>query len=212
MAIVSIPSAASVRLSAPVTEISGIVQIDTITGVFDGQYRTIIPTGAWSFGSSSNVSASTAAQVSGTPVVLLCRNGTLYQVGAVGYASTGTGSLVRATSPTIVTPVIASFATAQHDHDDAAGGGQIGSAAIAAAEKTGSGDIVCQVAPSITEPVITNFIQLGTVYIIVGSGSPEGVIAATVGSTFHRDDGGVGTTIYAKSGGGSGNTGWTALT
>lgn len=38
---------------------------------------------------------------------------------------TGTGSLVFANSPTIVTPTIASFANANHDHADAAGGGQI---------------------------------------------------------------------------------------
>lgn len=45
--------------------------------------------------------------------------------GTVVYtASTGTGNVVRATSPTIVTPTIASFASATHDHADAAGGGQ----------------------------------------------------------------------------------------
>lgn len=38
---------------------------------------------------------------------------------------TGTGNPVRDTSPTIVTPTIASFANAAHDHDDAAGGGQL---------------------------------------------------------------------------------------
>lgn len=38
---------------------------------------------------------------------------------------TGTGNLVRATSPTIVTPTIASFANATHDHTNAAGGGAL---------------------------------------------------------------------------------------
>ena len=38
---------------------------------------------------------------------------------------TGTGSLVFGSSPTIVTPTIASFANAGHDHADAAGGGQL---------------------------------------------------------------------------------------
>jgi hypothetical protein len=42
-------------------------------------------------------------------------------------ASTGTGSPVRATSPTLVTPTIASFANANHDHSTAAGGGAISS-------------------------------------------------------------------------------------
>ena len=43
---------------------------------------------------------------------------------------TGTGLLVFGTSPTIVTPTIASFANANHDHLDAAGGGTITEAAI----------------------------------------------------------------------------------
>ena len=38
---------------------------------------------------------------------------------------TGSGVLVFATSPTIVTPTIASFANAGHDHADAAGGGNL---------------------------------------------------------------------------------------
>lgn len=45
---------------------------------------------------------------------------------------TGTGAFVRDTSPTIVTPVIASFSSAQHNHQDAAGGGALDAAAIAA--------------------------------------------------------------------------------
>jgi len=41
-------------------------------------------------------------------------------------AKTGTGTtVVFGTSPTIVTPVIASFTTAQHNHANAAGGGQL---------------------------------------------------------------------------------------
>lgn len=38
---------------------------------------------------------------------------------------TGSGSVVRASSPTIVTPTIASFVNAGHNHQDAAGGGQL---------------------------------------------------------------------------------------
>jgi hypothetical protein len=44
---------------------------------------------------------------------------------------TGTGDLVLETSPTIVTPTIASFANSAHDHSDAAGGGQIDTAGLA---------------------------------------------------------------------------------
>lgn len=42
-----------------------------------------------------------------------------------------------------------------------------------------------------------------------GSGSPEGVITAVVGSTYSRTDGGAGTSFYVKETG-SGNTGWVA--
>ena len=42
----------------------------------------------------------------------------------------------------------------------------------------------------------------------VGTGSPEGVVTATIGSTYTRTDGGAGTTFYVKESG-TGNTGWT---
>jgi len=40
-----------------------------------------------------------------------------------------------------------------------------------------------------------------------GAGSPEGVVAAVVGSVFMRTDGGTGTSMYVKEAG-TGNTGW----
>ena len=45
--------------------------------------------------------------------------------------------------------------------------------------------------------------------VLVGSGSPEGVETAVVGSTFHRTDGGAGSSFYVKESG-TGNTGWAA--
>lgn len=45
--------------------------------------------------------------------------------------------------------------------------------------------------------------------IDAGSGSPEGVVTAPVGSLYLRTDGGTGTTVYRKESG-SGNTGWVA--
>jgi len=42
-----------------------------------------------------------------------------------------------------------------------------------------------------------------------GTGTPEGVVTAPVGSMFSRTDGGAGTTLYVKQSG-SGNTGWAA--
>lgn len=42
-----------------------------------------------------------------------------------------------------------------------------------------------------------------------GTGSPEGVVTASVGSLYTRSDGGAGTTLYVKESG-TGNTGWVA--
>ena len=45
--------------------------------------------------------------------------------------------------------------------------------------------------------------------IIKGTGAPNGVITAPVGSLYARTDGGTGTTLYVKETG-TGNTGWVA--
>jgi hypothetical protein len=54
-------------------------------------------------------------------------------------------------------------------------------------------------------------ITLGSagVQILTGTGDPEGVHTAVVGSLFLRTDGGTGTTLYVKESG-SGNTGWSS--
>ena len=52
-------------------------------------------------------------------------------------------------------------------------------------------------------------IAIGTRTITVGSGSPEGAVAAPTGSLYLRTDGGARSTLYVKTSG-SGNTGWTA--
>jgi len=54
------------------------------------------------------------------------------QLAGVISDETGSGALVFGTSPTIVTPTIASFANAGHSHQNAAGGGTLDAAAIAA--------------------------------------------------------------------------------
>lgn len=48
-----------------------------------------------------------------------------------------------------------------------------------------------------------------TVKVLWGTGTPEGVVAAGVGSLFLRTDGGAGTTLYIKETG-TGTTGWVA--
>lgn len=52
-------------------------------------------------------------------------------------------------------------------------------------------------------------IGTGGAAISSGSGSPEGVVTAPVGSLFLRTDGSTSTTLYVKTSG-TGNTGWTA--
>jgi hypothetical protein len=42
-----------------------------------------------------------------------------------------------------------------------------------------------------------------------GTGSPEGVVTAAVGSLYSNTSGGTSTTLYVKTSG-TGNTGWTA--
>lgn len=46
-------------------------------------------------------------------------------------------------------------------------------------------------------------------YLSFGTGSPEGVKAAPVGSIYLRTDGGASTVLYVKESG-AGNTGWVA--
>lgn len=48
-----------------------------------------------------------------------------------------------------------------------------------------------------------------TVHDFIGSGSPEGVVTASIGSVYRRTDGGTSTTLYVKESG-TGNTGWVA--
>lgn len=79
-----------------------------------------------------------ATGTTATGVQQTCANGATTEVLVGGGASalpvwttaTGSGAPVRTTSPTIVTPTIASFANAAHDHTNAAGGAQLTDAAL----------------------------------------------------------------------------------
>lgn len=56
--------------------------------------------------------------------------------------------------------------------------------------------------------VVSGFYLLpGGVKIVSGSGTPEAALTAPIGSTYHRTDGGAGTSFYVKESG-AGNTGW----
>jgi hypothetical protein len=59
--------------------------------------------------------------------------------------------------------------------------------------------------------VYANELQIGGTQcrILSGSGSPEGVVSAPVGSIYTRSDGGPGSTLYVKESG-DGATGWVA--
>ena len=55
-------------------------------------------------------------------------------------------------------------------------------------------------------------IKLGTQATIkYGTGSPEGVVTADIGSVFHREDGAPGTALYLKDRYNGANTGWVAV-
>jgi hypothetical protein len=61
-------------------------------------------------------------------------------------------------------------------------------------------------------PYVSNGIRVGGAtgpFWLSGQGSPEGQVAAPIGSLFSRADGSPGQTLYVKETG-SGNTGWTA--
>jgi hypothetical protein len=60
-----------------------------------------------------------------------------------------------------------------------------------------------------TKPGVTH-VRIGGVDVWSGSGSPENVVTAPVGSAYFRSDGGTGTTLYTKDAG-TGNTGWVAM-
>jgi hypothetical protein len=57
--------------------------------------------------------------------------------------------------------------------------------------------------------ITSGAIQILDVGWYSGSGSPEGVVSAAVGSMYSRTNGGAGTTLYVKESG-TGNTGWVA--
>jgi hypothetical protein len=56
--------------------------------------------------------------------------------------------------------------------------------------------------------VVAASITVGTAQILVGTGTPEGVVSAIVGSLYLNLSGGSGTTLYVKESGSNGNTGW----
>ena len=62
----------------------------------------------------------------------------------------------------------------------------------------------------VTSLAILNISHLIGARLLSGSGSPESVVAAPVGSLYMRTDGSTGTSLYVKETGTTGNTGWVA--
>jgi hypothetical protein len=77
-------------------------------------------------------------------------------------------------------------------------------------DETGTGVLVFGTSPSFTTQItVPKIVWTGSMQDLYGTGSPEGVVTADVGSIYRRTDGGTGTTLYVKQSG-TGNTGWAA--
>jgi hypothetical protein len=76
--------------------------------------------------------------------------------------------------------------------------------------ETGTGVLVFGTSPTFTTQItVPKVVWTGAVQDLFGTGSPEGVITAGIGSIYRRTDGSAGTTFYVKESG-AGNTGWVA--
>lgn len=114
---------------------------------------------------------------------------------------TGTGVLVFNSSPTIVTPTIASFTNAQHNHSNAAGGGQIGASGIVPGSLTnalldtsagGIGAALASWTPTWTNLVVSSstvtakFVEIGKLVfyhvtvVLAGGNAPTGPVSFTL--------------------------------
>lgn len=83
--------------------------------------------------------------------------------------TTGAGLIVLQTSPTILTPTVASFANANHDHTSSAGGGNIPYNGIASASREGDGAKVQMFTGS--DPAANECAKFDANRNIVGNGS-----------------------------------------
>lgn len=78
-------------------------------------------------------------------------------------------------------------------------------------DETGTQFLVFSDSPVFTTQVtLPKIVWTGAVIDRFGTGTPEGVVTAGIGSVFRRTDGGTSTTIYIKESG-AGNTGWVAI-
>lgn len=95
----------------------------------DATFITQTPNGSLSNEQAlSTLATGILSSTTGTGVV--ASNTTSAAIAGLISDETGTGALVFGSSPTIVTPTVASFTNATHTHQNAAGGGQLSEAAL----------------------------------------------------------------------------------
>lgn len=95
--------------------------------------RSLQPTNALTVASITNVTVKGTLKAHGALLTNLTASLPVETDGNKNLVSgtvTGTGAVVKDQSPTIVTPTIASMANANHNHQDAAGGGALSTAAL----------------------------------------------------------------------------------
>ena len=104
----------------------GTLGIDTSTYITGNQTITLSGDASGSGATSIAVTLATVNASPGTfAIATVTVNGKGLVTSASAASTTGSGNVVLATSPTIVTPTIASFTNATHNHANAAGGGQL---------------------------------------------------------------------------------------
>ncbi len=110
-------------------------------------------------------------------------------LGVAGLLSdeTGSGALVFGSSPTIVTPTIASFTNATHNHTNAAGGGQLTDAALSAAVGTAKGGTGLTTTPTNGQ-------------LLIGNGAGYTLSTLTAGNGINITNGAGSVTVSSSSG------------
>ena len=154
-----------------------------------GPLGTFFPPGPGGGASSFTALSDTPTDYSGAALKVLSVNAGATAVEFV--TVTGTGSVVRATSPTIVTPTIASFANAPHDHSDAAGGGVLVAAAVDSFAFVDGGNAFGANAMIGTTDAFSVIIQTGGVELsrfINGVGYIQGATSFVDANTFFQID------------------------
>lgn len=118
---------------------TGAIAANTVTGFSPASGKALTLSNSFT---TTATDASTIAFGAGGTVAYVANNLSVFaattsaQLAGVVSDETGSGLLVFGTSPTIVTPTIASFTNATHGHTNASGGGTLAEAALALTDIT----------------------------------------------------------------------------